>query len=301
MSIYSRSYMRGDRPEYMRREWALKSILIALVVVFVLQNIFRHWLGSVFLEENFALSLVQLSHGYVHTLITYGFLHSTQAGLPWHLVFNCLMLFWFGKEIEARIGSERFLECFLLCIFTGGLVWTGVHLLTQQSVIVIGSSAGVFGILYLFCRYRWDSMMSFLFIPIQFSGKQLFYILLGFQVFFFLFAELPGASGSATANSAHLGGILGAYIYERKLLALPSLISLFRRLGSRSPKVQAPAWQKRAAAVKSRTGSNYTVNVTEQPDLKQEVDRILDKINDKGFGALTSEEKETLDKAKDLL
>ena len=301
MSIYSRSYMRGERPEDIRREWALKSILIVLVAVFILQNVFRHWLGSSFLEWNFALSIVRLSQGYVHTLITYGFLHSTQGGLPWHLVFNCLMLFWFGKEIEARIGSERFFECFLLCILTGGVVWTGVHLLTQQSVSVIGSSAGVFGILYLFCRYRWDSMMSFLFIPIQFSGKQLFYILLGFQVFFFLFAELPGSGGSATANSAHLGGMLGAYIYERKLLARPSLISLIRRMGNRRPQVQAPAWQKRAAAVKSRTGSSYKVNVTDRPDLRQEVDRILDKINDKGFGALTSEEKETLDKAKDLL
>jgi len=300
MSIYNRSYMRARPTDFHQREWALKGILIVLVVIFLLQNIFRHWMGSNFLELNFALNIYRLSQGWIHTLVTYGFLHSTQGALPWHLVFNGLMLYWFGKEIEGRIGSERFLECFLFCILTGGIIWSCVHFLTQQSMTVLGASAGVFGILYLFCRYRWDTALSFLFIPVQFTGKQLFWIILGFQAFFFLFAEVPGSGGSATANSAHLGGMLGAYIYERRLLTLPTLISLFRRLKT-DAEVRPPAWEKRAEAVKSKTGPRYSVNVTERPVLKQEVDRILDKINAKGFGALTPEEKKTLDEAKDLL
>jgi hypothetical protein len=35
--------------------------------------------------------------------------------------------------------------------------------------------------------------------------------------------------------------------------------------------------------------------------LQNEVDRILDKINEAGFGSLTKEEKLTLEKAKGLL
>jgi hypothetical protein len=35
--------------------------------------------------------------------------------------------------------------------------------------------------------------------------------------------------------------------------------------------------------------------------LRAEVDRILDKINSEGFGALTAEEKRLLDEARDLL
>ncbi|MGC9450423.1 MAG: rhomboid family intramembrane serine protease [Oceanipulchritudo sp.] len=300
MSIYSRSYMRSGPSEFAPRPWALRSILITLVAVFLLQNIFRHWLGSAFMEMTFALNLYRLSEGWVHTLLTYGLLHSTQGGLPWHLVFNGLMLYWFGKELEARLGSERFLEFFLLCILCGGIVWSCVHFLTGDAVSVLGASAGVFGVLYLFCRYRWNTPMSFLFIPIQFSGKQLFWILIGFQLFFFLFGELPGSGSSATANSAHLGGMLGAFIYERKLLHRRTLISFFRNLGSRT-EAQAPTWQKRAAAVKSRTGQKFTLNLGRKSDLKQEVDRILDKINSEGFGALSEEEKRTLDKAKDLL
>ena len=299
--------MRGPRPGGAPGEWALKGILIALIAVFLLQNVLRHWMGSIFMEEHFALSLHQLSRGWVHTLLTYGFLHAVDGGLPWHLVFNALMLYWFGREIQTRIGSERFLECFLFCILSGGIVWSCLHFLTGHPVSVVGASAGVFGMLYLFCRYAWHSPMSFLFIPLQFTGRQLFYVLLGFQVFFLLFAELPG-SGASTANSAHLGGILGAFIYERKLMALPSLTSWFQQLFARSrpaTRIQPPQWEKRASAAKSTTGGRYTVNTgTSAPDraeLRREVDRILDKINARGFGALSEEEKKTLDKARGQL
>jgi hypothetical protein len=43
------------------------------------------------------------------------------------------------------------------------------------------------------------------------------------------------------------------------------------------------------------------VNLSPRADLRAEVDRILDKINSQGFGALTEEEKRRLDEAKDLL
>ncbi|HKJ90945.1 MAG TPA: rhomboid family intramembrane serine protease [Oceanipulchritudo sp.] len=299
MSIYNRSYMRGNPTPFQPSPWAVKSILITLVAVFLLQNILRHWLGSQFLELNFALNLQRLSEGWIHALLTYGFLHSTEGALPWHLVFNGLMLYWFGREIEARLGSERLLEFFILCILSGGIVWSCTHFLTGQAASVLGASSGVFGILYLFCRFRWNMSMEFMFLPLRFTGQQLFWVLFGFQMFFLLFAEIPGTGATATAYSAHLGGILGAFLYERHLIFRPSLISFFRR--NAAPEIQKPRWEKRAAAVKARTGDSFKVNLSNRGDLRHEVDRILDKINDKGFGALSEEEKRLLDKAKDML
>lgn len=293
--------MHRDPAEFHRRDWAIKAIIITLTVVFLLQNIFRHWLGSYFIELNFSLDLAQLARGWVHTLLTYGFLHSTAQALPWHLVFNSLLLYWFGKELESRTGSERFLEIFLFCILMGGLAWTGVHFVTGQNTGVVGASAGVFGILYLFCRYRWNTPMSFLFIPIQFTGKQLLWVLLGFQGFFLLFAELPGTAGSATAYSAHLGGMLGAYVYESWLMRIATLTEFFRDLTAGKATIEVPKWTKRAQAAKESTGNRFKINTTDRPAMKKEVDRILDKINSKGFGALSEEEKQILDKARDLL
>ena len=51
---------------------------------------------------------------------------------------------------------------------------------------------------------------------------------------------------------------------------------------------------------KRGSNSNYRVNFGTSSSLKNETDRILDKINDKGFGSLTAIEKETLEKAQKL-
>ena len=53
---------------------------------------------------------------------------------------------------------------------------------------------------------------------------------------------------------------------------------------------------------KTKAGKpSYSVDLSDHQNLQAEVDRILDKINEKGFGALSQKEKNTLDKAKGLL
>lgn len=296
MGIYTRSYMRDAGAGSTPGPWAMKAILISLVAIFILQNILRHWMGSSFMEDTFALSISGLKAGWLQTLLTYGFLHSTNGALPWHLLLNAFMLYWFGREFEHRAGSLHFLECFLFSIVTGGLAWTLVHLWVGGASGVIGASSGVFGLLVLFCRYRWTDPMALLFIPIQFNGKQLFWALIGIQSFFFLFSEVPGNLSGGTAYSAHLGGILGALLYEKYRLSRSPLLSVF---SERSTVRQAP-WRKRAEAARAATGRT-SVNLSNPRTMRAEVDRILDKINDQGFGSLSSEEKALLEKARNRL
>jgi len=59
--------------------------------------------------------------------------------------------------------------------------------------------------------------------------------------------------------------------------------------GSKSPKF----------ATKQK--NKYTVNFDSHQSIQQEVDRILDKINSEGFGALNQREKSILEKAKNFL
>ena len=56
----------------------------------------------------------------------------------------------------------------------------------------------------------------------------------------------------------------------------------------------------RESPPKRDSSSHFRVNFGTPSSLKDETDRILDKINDKGFGSLTAIEKETLEKAKKL-
>jgi hypothetical protein len=61
-----------------------------------------------------------------------------------------------------------------------------------------------------------------------------------------------------------------------------------------------PDWLRRSKRTAPRTKGGG-VKLGQRSGLRSEVDRILDKINSEGFGALTDEEKQVLDEAKDLL
>ena len=63
--------------------------------------------------------------------------------------------------------------------------------------------------------------------------------------------------------------------------------------------IELPSWMKKKSA--DPTSASFKVNLTAREDLKAEVDRILDKINSKGFQSLSPDEKRTLDEARNLL
>jgi membrane associated rhomboid family serine protease len=72
-------------------------------------------------------------------LVTAGFLHAS----PIHILFNMLMLWWFGSPLEMLLGRGRFLGIYFVSILSGS---AGALLLAPESAVV-GASGGVFGIL----------------------------------------------------------------------------------------------------------------------------------------------------------
>lgn len=308
MSIYNRPYMREDFSRPAKTFDALKTILISLVVIFILQKIFQGWINPELLGTWFGLSVPGVASGRIYTFLSYGYLHSTVGVVPWHLMINSLIIYFVGKHIQERFGAQRFLELYHLCILAGAATWFSIELIPGNlpggSGLLVGASAAGYGLLTLFCLLQWTERMTiylYFLIPITFTGKVGFYLILGIQAFFFLFAELQGASG--VAYSAHLGGIGAAYLYYQFLLSRPTLLSAIQNLGG-APKRTPPTGR-------ASTG-RFTLNLKQPPKssrqptpsgpgLRTEVDRILDKINSEGFGALTDEEKRTLDQAKDKL
>lgn len=72
-------------------------------------------------------------------IVTAGFLH----GSPIHLLFNVLMLWWFGRALEALIGPRRFLALYAISLLAG----SAGALLLSPTTPVVGASGAVFGIL----------------------------------------------------------------------------------------------------------------------------------------------------------
>ena len=117
-------------------------VLIGInVFVFLLQvsqGDIRGNSGTVFQEGVLYLPYLAFENEWWR-LVTSGFLHYG----PLHLLFNMVMLWWFGSPLEEMLGRARFLAVYVLGILGGA---AGALLLSPESATV-GASAGVFAIL----------------------------------------------------------------------------------------------------------------------------------------------------------
>jgi membrane associated rhomboid family serine protease len=100
--LQDRPYMRDSYTR--RRTSALTWLLSAVAASFVVQMIFARSL-PIGLEWNLGLSPMGIRAGHVWTLVTYGFLHSTDYLLQ---VFAYLLVIYFaGREVLPILGMPR--------------------------------------------------------------------------------------------------------------------------------------------------------------------------------------------------
>jgi len=162
------------------------ALLVIIGVVFLLEII--PFVGSIV----FNMLVLNPSTVLVRpwTLVTYIFLH---GGLT-HLFFNGLFLFFFGPELERRIGTQRFLFVF----FTSGILAAMGHLLTSNTPIV-GASGALYGVFAALAILAPHIRIYLFFIPMQIT-----YALVLFAIFDFLMI----GSNDTIAHIAHLSGLV---------------------------------------------------------------------------------------------
>ncbi len=292
--LYDRPYMREpvSRPNLYK---PLYFLLGSIVGVYLLQILFRQpWVKPNF-DLFFGLSSSALSNGQVWPLLTYGFLHANF----FHILFNCLMLYWLGKTLHQLLGARRFFTLYGISVLLGGVAWLLVNSWRGNAAVLMGASAGVSGLLVTFALLFPNRPLQFLlyfFLPVRISPKNLVLIVMAIDVIGLLLGELPllRQTTSPIAHSAHLGGMLGGWLFFKFVLP--------RNLNIRLPSVVAspPKWITNKKTKRAGSG-RFRIKFSDRKELQHEVDRILDKINAKGFASLSEEEKKTLDKAKELL
>ena len=233
--------------------------------------------------------------GFVWQFLTYGILHDG----PLHLIFNMLGIHFIGRSLELIVGSTRYLSLLLISLIVGGLMWV---VFNPQSASLIGFSASVLGVMSLYCLNRPKekiNLLLFFILPVSIKPKYILYGILAIEAYGFIFMELK--TGSSIAHSAHLGGIITGYSFyifqpeNRTLGFLLSKIPKFTFKGPKSKTVRNPI------KFGTKAKGNYTVNLNSDNSLQEEIDKILDKINSEGFGALNQGEKNLLEKAKNFL
>lgn len=146
-------------------------------------------------------------------LVSYMFLHSMQVT---HILFNMLMLWFFGAELEQRWGSKFFLiyymfsgigAAILYCLGVWGYsLYTGSQM--GMIVPVVGASGAVFGLLLAQGIIFGDRIVYFFMLfPMR---NRWFVAIMGFIQIASMMTS--GVSGAETAYLAHLGGLASGYI-----------------------------------------------------------------------------------------
>jgi len=288
-----RSYMREPdwRPQSARGSVSFCLVLIILNVLFyIIQN------RSLSFESAWLLHPVAVSNGEVWKLITFQFLH---VGF-FHLLINCLMIWFAGRQIEETLGKIKFISLYLVAGILGGLLqcalsWVGF----LPPAGVVGASAGVSGLIAAFAMLLWNRELTFLImfiIPVTMRAKYLLLVLVVIDV-----AGLA-AGRTGIAHGAHLGGVMWGILF----------ILLFVQGGTWSG--AEPFWgrlkdrfdigrERRIVTIDGGAraysrGSKGEVQVEEVDFVESEIDPILDKISEEGIHSLTERERLILEQAR---
>ena len=188
-----------------------EQLIIANIAVFVLQKT----LPGVFLLAHFALWPIGNFPTDVGTtvgfepwqLITYAFLHDPSSLT--HIGFNMFTLWMFGREVEAALGSRRFLYLYFASVLSAGIVQLIVMTMTLDQNVgpTLGASGGVFGVLLGFGMLFPKRRVMLMFPPIPMPAWVLVAGYGAVELATGVFRTQDGI-----AHFAHLGGMLGAFI-----------------------------------------------------------------------------------------
>ncbi|MDR1880990.1 MAG: rhomboid family intramembrane serine protease [Tannerellaceae bacterium] len=219
------------------------------------------------------------------TAITYMFTHYD----IWHILFNMLWLYWFGRIFLQFFNPRRLAGLYLLggiagaCLFVLAYNVFPYFRTVADTSYLLGASASVMAIVFAISFYRKDYEIGLLFI----GRVKLIYLAL-----FTLAIDLMAiTSTNAGGHIAHLGGaFLGIWFASRMKAGrdltapLNRLIDRIVNLGKRKPKMHVSY---------RRTESDQEYNARKHQE-SAELDAILDKLKRSGYGSLSAEEKRRL-------
>jgi rhomboid family protein len=243
----------------------VKRILLATTIVFLVTYSLRTIPG-------FLVLVPALVWKTPWTPFTYMFVH---VGFG-HIFFNMLTLFFFGPRVEQHMGGRRFIQLYLI----SGLSGAALSIFTPF-VAIVGASGAVFGVMFAFAYYfpRAQILLWFV-VPIPAR------VLVGVWIAFAVLGGL-GVGGEGVANFAHLGGVIGAFLFL-KFGEHYSPAARFKR--------RAQPGLKPLPFVDPRDRWKKIDGDEMHPLNREELNRILDKISASGIASLNAKERTFLDR-----
>ena len=284
MSNYNDSYYKPGFGVTIGSKWTrvIMILIIVNVTIFIIQLLFStissQWGASIMGVSSDADGVVHHVMGpdrfttlfwlyqplaigklWLRQFVTYMFLHSVSD--PWHIIFNMLVLWMFGSEVEKAMGARRFLTMY----FTAG-IFAGIFgcIFTPNNPI-LGASGAIFAVEIAFAMFYPNATIIFFVFPIK--AKYLVMIFAGITVFNCL---MP--TGGNVAHFAHLGGLLYGFLFIRYEPRFSNFII-------------------------SRQNQQKEKEYRKEEEVRVAVDSLLDKVNRTGMKSLTRRERSFLKNA----
>ncbi len=184
-------------------------VTIALVV-FNLYFFFISFSDPDFYFNNYAFSFRDLFNGSLYTILTSMFLH----GSILHLLGNMLFLWVFGRNIESKIGSFKFIVFYLLCGIISVLAYS---LMEDRGNALIGASGAISGVLgaylILFPRNKIRAVVPIIVFWTTASIPAFVFIIIWFVI-----QLLSLGSDDMVAYSSHIGGFIAGMLLIKKFV-----------------------------------------------------------------------------------
>lgn len=287
------SILNDFKNAFLRKDILMRLILVNIIVYVIMLLsmvfcfLFRLPDPVVFITSNFLMLPADITTllSQPWTIITYMFLHSG----VFHILFNMLVLYWFGGIFQEYLGKQKFIYTYFLAGIFGGLFYVlcyNVFPTFSDSVLsskALGASAAIMGIVFGTATL----LPNFEVVFAIFGAIRLKYI-----AFFYLLIDLVGITGTNSGGHlAHIGGALFGFLFIKQLQRGND----WTKYPIKIIDVLATIFKKKKLKVAYKNTQNVTVK---KPVVSQEeVDRILDKISQSGYENLSAKEKEILFKA----
>ena len=296
MSTYGGRSIYRDIKDAVASGDPVNVIIFINVCVFLLINLFK--VVDAFVangEIYFTLMEQLLLRDDLHSFLTHPwtlFTHMFAHEGVFHILFNMLYLYWFGRILQEFSGNKHIWPLYIL----GGLSGAALLLLVynifpglQSSIPVVkalGASAAVNAIVIATATLMPDYSIRLTFIgDVKLKWIAAFVVLFNFL----------GLTGSNPIGAlGHLGGALFGFIYIRQLRvgnnigeAFYRVIYFFRRIFQKVVPSKRP--QVIYKKPEAKRGDHKVYKPTE--DKQAKIDAILDKISQAGYDSLTRDEK----------
>ena len=253
------------------------------VALFLFTNLFKAFASLMLWNQNLLFDWFALPvefQQYISSpwsLITYAFLHGGFI----HILFNMIVLFYFGNLFLDFFSKKQFFNYFFLGIIGGGIIfmisYSYFPALRDETTFLVGASAGVTAILVGLATKIPNYAIHFRLI----GSVKLWYVAVGFILLDIIQLPLSNTGG----HLAHLGGALVGFLLTTQLQSTNNSTSTFSNVFK--SKKQKPL---KTVYKKSKTSSTNNNDISKQ----RKIDTILDKISKSGYETLTKEEKEFL-------